>query len=55
MTPFDFLGALLDRIHARSPVAAYLLALLIAAACAIALALLNQDGMSVTANLVRTV
>ncbi|HDR9029923.1 TPA: hypothetical protein QDB14_004145 [Burkholderia vietnamiensis] len=54
MTPFDYLGAALDRIHARSPLAAYLVALLIAAACAIALALLNQDGTSVASNHVRT-
>ena len=54
MTPFDYLSALLERIHARSPVAAYLLALLIAAACAIALAFLNQDGTAVVPNLART-
>ncbi|WP_293033979.1 hypothetical protein [Paraburkholderia sp.] len=54
MTPFDYLGALLDRIHARSPIAAYLVALLIAAVCAIALALLNADGSSVSTIPVRT-
>ncbi|MEX3628123.1 MAG: hypothetical protein VB138_00295 [Burkholderia sp.] len=54
MTPFFFVGALIDRfaqllerLHARSPVAAYLFAMLIAALCTIALALLNQDGTAV--------
>lgn len=54
MTPFDFLGALLDRIHARSPVAGYIIASLIAAACMYAVAILNADGTSAIANLVRT-
>ncbi|WP_203234303.1 hypothetical protein [Burkholderia mayonis] len=46
-TPFDYLGALLDRIYARSPVAAYIVATLIAAACAFALAYLNADGSTI--------
>ncbi|MEX3614446.1 MAG: hypothetical protein VB141_12000 [Burkholderia gladioli] len=49
MTPFDYLGALLDRIHAWNPVAGYLAALVIAAACALALAFLNADGSAVQA------
>lgn len=40
MNPF----AWLDRLHARSPVLAYLAALAIAAGCTFALAYLNQDG-----------
>ena len=58
--PVFFVGALLDcfsrfldRLHERSPVVAYFVALLIAALCTIALALLNQDGTSVP-TLVRT-
>lgn len=47
MTPFDYLGALLDRLHRRSPVAAYLVALAIAAVCTLAIAYPNQDGSSV--------
>lgn len=46
-TPFDYLGALLDRIHARSPIVAYFVALAIAAVCILAVAYLNQDGSSV--------
>jgi len=47
MTLFDHLGTLLERLHARSPVAAYFAALAIAAACTFALAYLNQDGSTV--------
>ncbi|MBR8380661.1 hypothetical protein KDW20_33315 [Burkholderia cenocepacia] len=54
MTPFDFLGALLERIHARSPVVSYIVASLIAAACMYVVAVLNADGTSAVANLVRT-
>lgn len=53
MTPFDLLGALLDRIHNRSPLAGYLVATLIAVACMYAVALLNADGASAVTNLVR--
>jgi len=53
-SPFDYLAALLEHLHARSPLAAYLVALALAVACTIALAYLNQDGTSVTSNLVRT-
>ncbi|WP_321951027.1 hypothetical protein [Burkholderia cenocepacia] len=54
MTPFDLLGALLERIHARSPVVSYIVASFIAAACMYAVAALNADGTSAVANLVRT-
>jgi hypothetical protein len=42
-TPFDYLGAFLDRLHKRSPLAAYVVAVLIAAVCTVGLAALNQD------------
>jgi hypothetical protein len=42
-TPFDLLGAFLDRLHKRSPLAAYVVAVAIAAACTVGLAALNQD------------
>ncbi|WP_166676701.1 hypothetical protein [Paraburkholderia caballeronis] len=48
-TPFDYLVALLERLHARSPVAAYFVALAIAAVCMLALAYLNADGSAVGA------
>lgn len=48
MTPFDYLAALLEHIHARSPVAAYIVALAIAAACTAALAFLNADGTTLS-------
>jgi hypothetical protein len=48
MTPFDYLGALLDRIRRYSPVLAYLIALAIVALCALALAYLNADSPSTT-------
>lgn len=44
MTPFDILGALLDRLHARSPVLGFLVAILIAVVCTALAAWLNQDG-----------
>lgn len=47
-TPFDLLGDALDRLHKRSPAAAYLLALAIAAIGTIALACLNADGSAVS-------
>lgn len=40
MNPFEWL----DRLHARSPIAAFLVALVISAACMLALAYLNADG-----------
>lgn len=43
MTPFDFLGALLDRIYARSKVLGFLVAVLIAIVCTALAAWLNQD------------
>lgn len=46
-TPFDWLGDLLERLHKCSPVAAYLVAVAIAAASVMVLAYLNQDGSSV--------
>ncbi|WP_175427772.1 hypothetical protein [Burkholderia gladioli] len=46
-TPFDYLGDLLERLHKRSPVVAYLVAVAIAAGAVMALAYLNQDGSSV--------
>ncbi|MDR3100786.1 MAG: hypothetical protein LBV73_27450 [Paraburkholderia sp.] len=49
MTPFDYLAALLDRLHKRSPLAAYFIALVIAAVCTIALACLNADGSNAIA------
>jgi hypothetical protein len=49
-TPFDHLGALLDRLHRRSPIAAYFVALAIAAACTLALAYLNADGSHAAAS-----
>lgn len=61
MTLVLFIGALIDRferflerLHARSPFAAFLVAMLIAALCTIALALLNQDGPAVAPIHVRT-
>ncbi|WP_175785514.1 hypothetical protein [Burkholderia ambifaria] len=47
MTPFDYLGAWLERIRERSPVAAYLVAMAIAALCTYTAACLNQDGPAV--------
>ncbi|WP_186126409.1 hypothetical protein [Burkholderia gladioli] len=46
-TPFDWLGDLLERLHKRSPIAGYLVAVAIAAGAVMALAYLNQDGSSV--------
>lgn len=46
-TPFDWLGDLLERLHKRSPIAGYLVAVLIAAGATYVIARLNQDGMSV--------
>ncbi|RBL67768.1 hypothetical protein C3E98_030070 [Pseudomonas sp. MWU13-2625] len=60
MTLVFFIGALIDRfarflehLHARSPFVAFLVAMLIAALCTIALALPNQDGPAVSTHLVR--
>lgn len=46
MTPFDYIGALLDRLFEWNPVAGYLAALAIAALCTLVLANLNADGTS---------
>ncbi|WP_179235061.1 MULTISPECIES: hypothetical protein [unclassified Burkholderia] len=53
MTPFDYLGALLDRIYEWNPIAGYLIALTIAAVCTFVLARLNADGMAAAAFVVR--
>ncbi len=53
MTPFDLLGALLDGLHKRSPIFAYVVAVAIAAACAFTAAYLNQDGTAVAHTYVR--
>lgn len=47
MTPFDYLGALLDRIYARSKILGFLVAILIVVACMALAACLNQDGAAV--------
>jgi len=47
MNPFDALDALLERIHKRSPVLAFLVAIAISAACMFAIAYLNADGSTV--------
>ncbi|KGS34550.1 hypothetical protein X962_2017 [Burkholderia pseudomallei MSHR7343] len=49
MTPFDLLGALLDRVFEWNPIAGYLVAITIAAVCVLVLARLNADGTSVAA------
>ncbi|MGU2444399.1 hypothetical protein ACTXHA_28700 [Burkholderia cenocepacia] len=46
MTPFDYLGALLDRLFKWNPIAGYLAAVTIAALCMLILASLNADGTS---------
>ncbi|MBB3257673.1 hypothetical protein F4827_002538 [Paraburkholderia bannensis] len=46
-TPFDFLGDMLDRLHKRSPVLGFLVAILIAVACTALAAYLNQVGAAV--------
>ncbi|MFA8336359.1 hypothetical protein [Burkholderia cenocepacia] len=53
MTPFDLLGALLDRVFEWNPIAGYLVALTIAAVCTFALARLNADGTAVAAFVTR--
>ncbi|MBU9317245.1 hypothetical protein KTD09_20555 [Burkholderia multivorans] len=47
-TPFDYLGALLDRLFERNPICAMALMIVLAFVCMIAIAYLNQDGVSVT-------
>jgi hypothetical protein len=49
-TPFDLLGDVLDRLHRRSPVLGFLVAILIAVACTALAAYLNQDGAAVIAS-----
>ncbi|MGS1072398.1 hypothetical protein [Burkholderia glumae] len=46
MTPFDYLGQLLDRAYAKNKALGFLLALLIVVVATAAAALLNQDGKS---------
>ncbi|MDN7488515.1 hypothetical protein PPH94_008410 [Burkholderia cepacia] len=53
MTPFDLLGALLDRVFEWNPIAGYLVALAIAAVCTFVLARLNADGTAITALVTR--
>ncbi|MBR8123258.1 hypothetical protein KDW39_08860 [Burkholderia multivorans] len=53
MMPFDYLGALLDRLFDWNPIAGYLVALTIAAVCTLVLARLNADGASVAAIVTR--
>lgn len=53
-TPFDYLGALLDRIHEWNPIAGYLAALAIAAVCTLVLARLNADGSAVATIVARS-
>ncbi|MBU9420603.1 hypothetical protein LGM75_24700 [Burkholderia multivorans] len=52
-TPFDYLGALLDRLFEWNPIAGYLVAVAIAAVCTLVLARLNADGTSVAAFVTR--
>lgn len=54
MNPFDLLGKWLDRLHARSPILAFLGAILIAVACTLLAAYLNEDGSSVALTGVHT-
>ncbi|MBR8351225.1 hypothetical protein KDX21_11660 [Burkholderia cenocepacia] len=53
MTPFDLLGALLDRVFEWNPIAGYLVAITIAAVCTFVLARLNADGTAVAAFVTR--
>ncbi|WP_181161852.1 hypothetical protein [Burkholderia cenocepacia] len=53
MTPFDYLGALLDRLFEWNPIVGYLAALTIAAVCTFVLARLNADGTAVAAFVTR--
>ncbi|WP_175777609.1 hypothetical protein [Burkholderia anthina] len=54
MTPIDFLCSALDRLYERHPVRAIALMIVVAFACMIAIAALNQDGASVVSIPVRT-
>ncbi len=47
MNPITYFCSALDRLHKRSPIAGYLVAVLIAAGATYVIARLNQDGMSV--------
>ncbi|WP_323117737.1 hypothetical protein [Burkholderia alba] len=44
MTPFDYLGALLDWCYAKNKALGFVVATLIAIGAAVAVAYLNQDG-----------
>lgn len=46
MTPFDYLGRMLDRAYARNKALGFFVALLIVAIATAAAALLDQDGTS---------
>ncbi|WP_192903327.1 hypothetical protein [Burkholderia thailandensis] len=48
MNLIDFLCAALDRLYARHPVRAIALMIVIAFACMVTIAALNQDGASIT-------
>ncbi|MBR8188251.1 hypothetical protein KDW82_04140 [Burkholderia vietnamiensis] len=48
MNPINFLCSALDRLYERHPVRAIALMIVIAFACMVAIAYLNQDGASVT-------
>lgn len=48
MNPINFLCSALDRLYERHPVRAIALMIVIAFACMVAIAALNQDGTSVT-------
>ncbi|WP_261532567.1 hypothetical protein [Burkholderia multivorans] len=48
MNPIDFVCSALDRLYERHPVRAIALMIVIAFACMVAIAALNQDGATVT-------
>ncbi|MBR8073518.1 hypothetical protein KDX14_28730 [Burkholderia cenocepacia] len=53
MNPITYFCGALDRLFERSPVAAYFVALAIAALCTLVIALLNQDGTSIAHHIMR--
>ncbi|WP_175806623.1 hypothetical protein [Burkholderia cenocepacia] len=48
MNPITYFCDALDRLFERSPVAGIIVAIVIAAACMVTIAFLNQDGAAVT-------
>ncbi|MBJ9964467.1 hypothetical protein [Burkholderia seminalis] len=54
MNPINYLCAALDRLYERHPVRAIALMIVIAFACMVAIAALNQDGTTVATIPVRT-